>query len=100
MHPARIRDREQGNLQWKIIRFEYDHQQNAYIGVAWNYDIPALITSGARAATYTEAQAKLERACAAEGYSLRWFEGEYIARNGEECLTRAPGQPRATTGGA
>jgi hypothetical protein len=70
------------NVTFRIIRFE---SVNRFIGVAWNYEIGALISTRDHA-TYTEARAALDIAAAETNVTLRWFDGNYVCPKGSELL--------------
>jgi len=63
-------------------RIIYFTKPNKYIGMAWNYNEAIMISTDA-CATYTEAKAALEKECNKRQIELRWFDGEYVCKDGE-----------------
>lgn len=63
-------------LQYRVIRFQPNelHACVQYIGMAWNYDLPAFFSTYATT-SYDGAVAELLRIT--KSYTLRWFDGEY-----------------------
>ena len=61
---------------FKIIRFPIG-ESNRYVGVAWDYDHAFLVSSRDKD-SYTEARKEIEAMAEARGFSLRWYDGQYV----------------------
>jgi hypothetical protein len=76
-----------GKARLATFRLIHFAKADRYVGLAWNYDEAVLISTRDHA-TYTEARAALQAACDERHVELRWFDGEYVCKDGETILPR------------
>lgn len=62
-------------LAYNVVRFP--HAGNQFIAMAFNYRVPAFISTPARS-SFEAAERELESMAEAEGMSLRFFQGAFF----------------------
>lgn len=65
--------------QYRIIFFT---KAQRFVGIAWNYNDAVLISTRDQP-TYAAAKSELTAKCEELSVALRWFDGEYVCRDGE-----------------